>query len=175
MNVDPEVIEQPLTPEALAERYRALCEDPRFANLPGKLELDAWGQMIFMSPASNYHGLLQARLSQRLAVLGGETVVEASILTPRGLLVADLAWGSPAFVAAHGAETPFTRAPEICIEIASPTNSLRALRDKTQAYLGVGAVEAWIVFPRSRRFELHGASAPLAESAFPVDLAGLFD
>lgn len=41
--------------------------------------------------------------------------------------------------------------------------------------LGVGAVEAWIVFPRSRRFGLHGASTLLAESAFPVDLAGLFD
>jgi len=80
-----------------------------------------------------------------------------------------------AFPAAPGAETPFTRAPEICIEMASPANSLRALRGKMQAYLGVGAVEAWIVFPRSRRFEVRRASTLLAKSAFPVDLGGLFD
>ena len=88
-----EVIEAPLTYEALAERYRELYGDSRFENLPGKIELDSWGR-IPMSPASNYHGVLQGRLCQRLASLGGQALVEASVVTSAGLLVADVAWAS---------------------------------------------------------------------------------
>ena len=41
-----ELIETPLSNEQLAERYRALAEDPRFADFPGKIELDVWGRII---------------------------------------------------------------------------------------------------------------------------------
>ena len=169
-----EVIEAPLTREELAARYRELCGDVRFANLQGKIELDPWGK-ILMSPASNYHGMLQVRLSQRLALLGGQALVEASILTPLGLLVADVAWASADFMREHGAETPFSKAPELCIEIASPSNSLKELREKVEAYLAAGAAEAWVVYPQSRRFEFSGAGGVLERSRYAVELAGLFD
>lgn len=52
-----ELIEAPLTRDELGARYRALCEDPLYANVPGKIELDVWGRMV-MSPPSYYHGLL---------------------------------------------------------------------------------------------------------------------
>lgn len=169
-----EVIEAPLTHEALAERYRELCGDSRFENLPGKIELDSWGR-ILMSPASNYHGVLQGRLCQRLAPLAGQALVEASVVTSSGLLVADVAWASAEFMRAHGSETPFAAAPELCIEIASPSNSLKELREKVAAYLAAGASEAWIVYPQSRRFEFSGASGAIQRSSYSVDLAGLFD
>ena len=38
-----EVIEKPLTPAELGEKYRSMCDDPYFANVPGKLEIDSWG------------------------------------------------------------------------------------------------------------------------------------
>lgn len=170
----PEVIEAPLTREALGERYRELCADPRFANLPGKVELDTWGR-ILMSPASNYHGMLQVRLGQRLAALGGQAFVEASVVTPTGVLVADVAWASAEFLKTYGTETPFTRAPELCIEIASPSNSLKELQDKVEAYLGCGAIEAWLVYPESRRFEFFGKEGRRPDSQHTIDLAGLFD
>jgi len=174
MGATPEVVDKPLTREALGERYRDLCADPRFANLPGKIELDVWGR-ILMSPASNYHGMLQARLAQRLAALGGQAFSEASVVTSIGLLVADLAWASEDFMQAHATETPFTQAPELCIEIASPSNSLKELREKVDAYLAAGATEAWIVFPQSKRFEFFGKGGTLHHSAFAVDRVGLFD
>lgn len=91
-----EVIEAPLSGEELAVRYRALCDDPCYANVPGKLELDLWGRVL-MSPPSFYHGLVQARLVQILkAALGGESTVEAPIVTPFGLFVTDVAWASRA-------------------------------------------------------------------------------
>ena len=174
MSATPEVIEEPLSYEALAEMYRGMCEDPRFVNIPGKLELDTWGRII-MSPASNYHGNLQARLVERLQTLGGQRFVEASVLTPIGLLVPDVAWASAEFITAHGNETPFTRAPELCIEVASPSNSLKELKEKVAAYLAAGAIEAWIVYPQSQRFEFHGRHGLLDGSAFAIELASLFE
>jgi Uma2 family endonuclease len=110
-----------------------------------------------------------------LAGLGGEGLVEASVLTAIGLLVADVAWTSAEFARAHGHETPFRRAPELCIEIVSPSNSLKELREKVDAYLAAGAVEAWIAYPQSKRFEFFASEGPIPRSSYTVDLAALFD
>jgi Uma2 family endonuclease len=169
-----EVIEAPLSPEELGARFRALCDDPRFANLPGKVELDVWGRMT-MSPANNQHGVVQFAVAQRLAPLGGRVQTEASILTPLGVPVADVAWCSAEFVRTHGTETPFARAPELCIEIVSPSNSRKELREKVEAYLAAGAVEAWIAYPTSKRLQFFGQAGELLASAYPVDLARVFD
>ncbi len=174
MAANPEIIESPLTQEGLAERYRGLCANPLLANLPGKIELDLWGR-ILMSPASNYHGVLQIRLGQRLEQLGGQAIAEASVVTSIGLLVADVAWASAEFMSAHGAETPFTRSPELCIEIVSPSNSVKELDEKVAAYLAAGAIEAWIVYPQSRRFAFFAKSGKLERSGYAVDLTEMFD
>ena len=52
-----EIIEKPLTREELGSMYQRMCEDPYFANIPGKIELDLWGRIV-MSPASTYHGMI---------------------------------------------------------------------------------------------------------------------
>jgi len=168
-----EVIEAPLSSEELAARYRGLCEDLRFANLPGKVELDVWGRIV-MSPASYYHGLIQGRLCRRLAVLGGEASVEAPVVTPTGVLVADVAWASAEFVRVHGLEHPLKQAPELCIEVASPSNSSKELQEKTQAYLAAGAEEVWIVYQQSKRYEFHNKHGLMQRSTYAIDLAGLF-
>ena len=170
----PEVVESPLNADALALRYRDLCADPLLANLPGKIELDNWGR-ILMSPASNYHGTLQGRLVKRLAALGGEALVEASVLTSSGVLVADVAWASGEFMRAHASETPFTRAPELCIEVASPSNSRKELAEKVDAYLQAGALEAWIVYAASKRIDYFTARGAIGQSSRAVDLTTLFD
>jgi Uma2 family endonuclease len=174
MDAPHELIEAPLSSEALAARYRELCDDPRFANLPGKIELDCWGR-ILMSPATNYHGQLQGRLCRIFGALPGEAFVESSVVSAERLMVPDVVWASAAFLAAHRDETPYTRAPEICIEVVSPSNSLQELREKVAEYLAMGAVEAWIVYPQSKRVSFHGRQGELASTAYPVDLAGLFD
>jgi Uma2 family endonuclease len=168
-----ELIEAPLSSEELAARYRALCDDPCYANVPGKIELDVWGRMV-MTPASFYHGVVQGRLCRSLAALGGEVAVEAPVVTLTGLFVADVAWASAGFMSAHGAKTPLTRAPEICIEVVSPSNSVKELREKTDAYLAAGAEEVWIVYEQSKRCEFYGRQGLMQRSGYAVDLAGLF-
>jgi len=168
-----ELIEVPLSSNDLAARYRALCNDPCYANVPGKIELDAWGRMV-MSPASNYHSALQALLVGKLAALAGSAFVEASVVTSAGVLVADVAWASDEFMRARGFETPYLRSPELCIEVVSPSNSRKELREKVAAYLEAGAVEVWIVFPQSKRAEFHGREGLLPGSQYAVDAADIF-
>jgi Uma2 family endonuclease len=172
-SMNPEVIESPLSSEELAIRYRALCDDPLYVDVPGKIELDLWGRMV-MSPASNYHSAVQSRLDQLLASLGGRTFVEASVVTRSGVFVADVAWASVAFMRIHGFETPFNRAPELCVEVVSPANSRKELREKTDAYIGAGAEEVWVVYTESKRCEFYGRQGLLQRSRFAVDLASLF-
>jgi Uma2 family endonuclease len=169
-----ELIEKPLSSEELAARYRALCEDRLYENVPGKIELDVWGRLL-MTPPSYYHGVVQVRLCQRLAALGGETSVEAPIATGAGLFIADVAWASPEFRRVHRTETPLMSAPEICIEVVSASNSVKELQEKVMAYLAAGAQEAWIVYPQSKRCEFYGKQGLMQRSAYAVDLAGLFD
>lgn len=168
-----ELIEAPLSSEDLAARYRSLCDDPCYANVPGKIELDVWGRMV-MTPASVYHGVLQGRLCRRLAALGGEVIIEAPIVTSTGLFVADLAWASSSFMSVHELETPLTRAPELCLEVVSPTNSVKELREKIAAFLECGALEVWIVYPQSKRIEFYGPEGSLPRSQYVVDLHGIF-
>ena len=168
-----ELVEAPLSTEQLAARYREMCDDARFSNIPGKVELDLWGRVL-MTPASTNHGRIQGRICQKLAHLGGEALIEAGIATHLGLFVPDVAWASTQFMLAHGAETPLTRAPEICIEVLSPSNSVQEMEEKRAAYLASGALEVWLVYPKSKRCEFHGAAGALAQSAYPFDWAGVF-
>jgi Uma2 family endonuclease len=175
MQTAAELIEAPLSPDELAQRYRDLCDDPCFANIPGKIEIDLWGRTVMSPPAAPYHGRLQIKLADKLASLGGERTAEAPIATPLGLFVADLAWSSQKSPPSAEHVNPLMQAPELCIEVVSPSNSRKELREKTEAYLAAGAEEVWIVYPRSKRVEVHGRHGLLEHSRFPVDLADLFD
>ena len=169
-----ELIEQPLSPEELVMRYRTLSEDSCFANVPGKVEIDAWGRIV-MTPPSFYHGVIQGRLVRKLAALGGEAVTEAPIATPSGLFLPDVGWASAVFMSSHGSEFAPTRAPEICVEVVSPSNSVKELSEKKEAYFAAGALEVWIVYPQSKRCEFYGKGGLLLGSAYPIDLTGIFD
>ena len=173
MTQELELIESPLSTEQLAARYREMCDDIRFSNVPGKVELDLWGRLL-MTPASTYHGRIQGRLCQKLAALGGESLIETGIATHLGLFVPDIAWASAHFMTAHGAETPLRRAPEICIEVVSPSNSVKEMDEKRAAYLGAGAQEVWLVDTHTKRCAFYGPHGELADSAYSIDWPGIF-
>jgi Uma2 family endonuclease len=136
------------TPEFLIARWDELCRDPSLNDLPYKIELNAWGK-IEMSPANNRHGHLQGELAFQLRrqLPGGSVISECSIFTTMGIRVADIAWASETFMKEFGEITPYMRAPEICVEIVSPSNPKWEIEEKTRAYLAAGAHEVWIVAP----------------------------
>ena len=148
--------------EVLALRWAELCNDPLLRDLPGKIELNAYG-VIEMSPASNRHAFRQAAIAQEfgLQLPGGRALVECSVATSDGVRVPDVAWASAEFVARHGEVTPFPSAPEICVEVRSPSNTDAEMAFKTQLFLAAGAVEVWIVSDTGawQIFDAHGQQA----------------
>jgi Uma2 family endonuclease len=172
-----DIISKPLTQAELTSRYEALIDDPRYSSVQGRLELNAWGQIIMTPPADFSHYRLAARLGRLLvAALGGESVQEAAVACEGfGTLIADVVWCSPAFLAAHAHERVLQRAPEICVEVLSPSNSTKEIDEKTRGYLAEGAMEVWIVDPEGRTIAVHGPEGIKPASEFGVDLTGLFD
>jgi Uma2 family endonuclease len=132
--------------EALILRWTELCADPRWHDLAGKIELNGRG-VIEMSPASNRHGIRQMEIGYalRTQLPAGTVIVECSVLTSDGVRVPDVAWASPEFMARHGEVTPFPQAPEICVEVRSPSNTDAEMAYKTELFLAAGALEVWIV------------------------------
>ncbi len=126
--------------------WASVIDNPLFKDLPFKIELNRFGQ-ILMSPASNKHGRIQSRTVVALARhrRGGEVITECSVQTSDGVKVADVAWASDAFIARFGYETPYQKAPEVCVEIISPSNSQAEIEQKIELYLAKGALEVWVV------------------------------
>ncbi len=125
--------------------WSQVIADPALRNLPYKVELNEWGKIV-LSPASNKHGLLQAEIAGFLREnrTGGKVITECSISTPKGVKVADVAWGSNDFFARNGLETPYQVSPELCVEILSPSNSTPEIDEKVALYLSKGACEVWV-------------------------------
>jgi Uma2 family endonuclease len=148
-------------------QWSDVINDPSLRDLPYKIELDAQGRIV-TSPASNRHGAQQARLVRLLARLlsDGEIATECSIGTHAGVKVADVVWMSPEFQRQHGDTTPYPQAPELCIEILSPSNAPAEIEDKVRLYLGYGAREVWTVDEQGR-ISLFGPEGQRQVSALP--------
>jgi|APFre7841882724_1041349.scaffolds.fasta_scaffold112627_2 Uma2 family endonuclease len=137
--------------EALSLRWAEVANDPLLRDLPYKVELNRHGK-IEMSPANNRHARLQGYFTVALAqqLPDGAVLTECPVLTEIGVRVPDVAWASAAFLERHGDTTPFPAAPEICVEIVSPSNSDEEMREKIAAYLNAGAEEVWLVHESGR-------------------------
>ena len=123
-----------------------ICEDPNLQNLPYKIETNEYGQVV-MSPSKYWHGSMQAKLVSTLALQmeSGELSVETAIWTEKGVKVADVTWASDDFLIEHAAdESELQRAPELCIEVKSGSNSEQELLEKRTLYFTQGAREVWI-------------------------------
>lgn len=136
----------PLQPDALALRWRQALHDEEFDRLSDdyRLELDQYGELIVSPRPTNYHQALAGIVCDQLrAALGGFALSgEVRILTPIGVRSPDGVWTTePARIF----EEPIIRAPEICIEIASPSNSPDWLARKAAAFLDAGAREVVVV------------------------------
>ena len=160
-----------MTPqESLVLRWAELCADPRWHDLGAKIELNGRG-VIEMSPASNRHGIRQMAIGHALTLQlpGGTVISECSVLTADGVRVPDVAWASAAFMARHGELTPFPQAPEICVEVRSPSNTDAEMAHKVQLFLEAGATEVWIV-TEDGDWAVFDASGERAATQFGVRL-----
>jgi len=159
------------TPEFLIARWDELCRDPSLADLPYKIELNAWGKVEMGPPPGVGHGHQQTELALQLRqqLPGGVVITECPVLTAIGVRVPDVVWASDEFRKQHKRSSPLPRAPEICVEIFSPSNVEAEIAEKTRAYLDAGAEEVWVV-AQNGSIRFIDSSGEKPRSRFPVAL-----
>lgn len=137
-------------------QWQDVCEHPSLRNLPFKIELNEWGQ-ILMSPVKVYHSAFQGRIA-RLLPDNGIVLAECAIRTSRGTKVADIAWASKQRFDIIQHETECSIAPEICIEVVSSSNTIAEMAEKRLLYVEAGALECWTCHENGEMtfFDTHG-------------------
>jgi Uma2 family endonuclease len=161
--------------EWLLARWDEACRDPELARLPHKVELNEWGKIELTPPAPPIHGSFAFEVAKLLEqTLGRRASIECPVLTSIGVRVPDAVW----LVAERGAELdarqPLLRAPEICVEILSASNSTEDLQTKTAAYLEAGAQEVVWLDPDAKRIRYFGADGERQRSGYGVPFESLF-
>jgi Uma2 family endonuclease len=153
-------------------QWQDVLADKSLHDLPYKIELNEKG-LIEMSPASFIHSLLQGRLTKLLGnQLEGEVFTELAVQTTKGVRVPDVAWGSKGYVQKHIKDVYALSAPELCVEIISPSNMQEEMKDKVELFLEAGAKEVWLVTEDGQvtYYNHHGLQV---RTIYDIDLTGL--
>ncbi|BCG63566.1 MAG: hypothetical protein methR_P1294 [Methyloprofundus sp.] len=152
-------------------QWQEVLADKSLHDLPYKIELNEKG-LIEMSPASFMHSLLQGRFKLLGNQLDGEVFTELAVQTAKGVRVPDVAWGSLDYVQKHIKDIYALSAPELCVEIISPSNTREEMLDKVELFLQAGAEEVWLV-SEDGQVTYYNAQGLQVHSSFKIDLAEL--
>jgi Uma2 family endonuclease len=127
-------------------RWTELLADRELARFEGRIETDRHGHILMSPPPAPRHGSFQARISSLLDrhMRTGRVLTECPISTADGVKAADVAWASPERMRELGNQVCFLRAPEICVEVLSPSNTEVEIQEKMALYLDAGAKEVWL-------------------------------
>jgi Uma2 family endonuclease len=134
--------------EAIAfnrKRWAEVHADAELVASPNRIETNAWGQIIMTPPPGEPHSNKQSEILYQLRTLLGEkALVDCPISTADGVRAADVAWYSPARHASVRGQLVCELAPEIFVEVLSPSNTAAEMDAKRQLYFEAGAIECWI-------------------------------
>ena len=137
--------------------WEQVCASPHLQDLPFKIETNRYGQVV-MSPATNWHGRYQSSISILMYELTGvreRIFTECVIDTSEGTKVADVAWGSLEFLAAHKHEASYSKAPEICVEVVFPPTARRNWRRSGGSTLSRARRKSGFAMMQGRCSSLH--------------------
>jgi len=126
--------------------WAEVCDDTTLAALPNRIETDRWGRIVMSPPPRSRHGEYQFEIAGLLRSLlhGGRGLTECPIQTAEGVKAADVAWISRARRASKPNDPVFLIAPEICVEIQSPSDATAELMERKRLFFEKGAVEFWL-------------------------------
>lgn len=127
-------------------RWTEILKDSRLAKLPDRIETDRHGHVLMTPPAGFTHSDRQGQIINLLFKLlpSGRTLPECPVSTADGVKAIDVAWLAGSRIEIAERPLVLTRAPEICIEIFSPSNSICEISEKRTLYFDAGASEVWI-------------------------------
>src|SRR5437870_2472177 len=113
-------------------RWEELLAEPELARFEGRIETDRYGRMITIAPPAPTHGGFQFEIGYLLRRLmrRGRVLTECPISTADGVKAADVAWASARCMAELGKRKCFLKAPEICVEVLSPSDTEAEIQEK---------------------------------------------
>ena len=134
------------------DRWEEIGRDPEIRRWHGKVETDRYGNAIMMCYAEFSHGGKQYDIGKLIEKHGpsGRVTVECPISTSDGVKVADVAWVSKKRLLQIGGRTALKAAPEICVEVISPSNKRGEIEEKRRLYFEAGAKEVWVCDKQGR-------------------------
>jgi Uma2 family endonuclease len=129
------------------------------------------GELQMMSPTGDEHGVVTAALTIRLGAfvmehaLGVIFGAEAGFQLehePDTVLAPDIAFVERQRFAATGLSRKFWKgAPDLAVEVLSPSDRVGKATDKAQAWLAHGTHQVWIVDPKNRTVTVHHQDGPV--------------
>ncbi|MFM9105882.1 MAG: Uma2 family endonuclease, partial [Chloroflexota bacterium] len=125
------------------------------------------GDLQPMSPNSFDHALLTGRLNLALLLWARDTGAgtvgnELGFILahdPDTVLAPDIFFLTAARVPARGTPGFLALAPDLAVEVLSPSNSASAILEKVRIYLGAGVRLVWIVDPETNTLTEYPAGA----------------
>jgi len=116
------------------------------------------GELITLPPPKSRHSLVANQIFKALLLLeqraGGRLLLEAGYKLsqdPPTWIQPDVSFLRAEHVRATEPDGYFTGAPDLAIEIVSPSDSARDLDRKVEALLAAGGQQVWVVYPDSRK------------------------
>lgn len=133
-------------PVAAVARWHELLDDPELARWPGRIETDRFGRIIMSPPPGLQHGGHQADIAYFLRSLlpDGQVFTECPLVTLDGVKGIDVAWLAAGRTELAEGKLVLEHAPEICVEVLSPSNSEAEMQEKRALYFEAGAQEVWL-------------------------------
>ena len=121
-------------------RWAELLANRELARFEGRIETDRHGHIIMSPPPAPSHGSFQSEIAYLLRgfMPNGRTLTECPISTADGVKAADVAWASPECMRQLGDGVCFPLAPDICVEVVSPSNTEPELKEKMALYFDAG-------------------------------------
>src|ERR1700694_4640587 len=154
----------PATALLTSEQYLALPDEFDKSGNRVKDELIG-GEIVRMPPASRIHDLIKNRINRILIryidanpQLRVDTLVEIGSEVSKGdVFIPDVSVVSKRRLSAQ--DRILHGAPEIAIEVASPTDTAKHLKSKVDAYLAGGSQTVWVVYPDAKSVMVHTYNA----------------
>jgi Uma2 family endonuclease len=149
------------------KRWAAVLADPELARLPHRIETDRHGHILMSPPPAPAHGDRESEIVFRLKTLlpEGRTITDRPVSTSDGVKAPDVAWVVPERRQEVRSVICLTRAPEICVEVLSPSNTPQEIEGKTALIFRNGASERFrgreFPAPDDQRHPLGSRSHPL--------------
>jgi len=126
--------------------WAEVVEDKFLATLPYRIETDRWGHLVMSPPPRSFHAQYQTEIAvlMRRLLKNGRSIVECPIETSEGVKAADVVWVSEERRKSRPNDPAFLIAPEICVEVESPSNSAGEFMERQRLFFERGAQEFWI-------------------------------